>query len=364
MRLPAPLISVVSALALSLAPPSAARADVTIDPSCFDAPDDLPSMGVQYGTVDPERQVVCSYYTGSGTSPVVVLVHGGAWVFGSNTGLHEMAGRVHALWPEAAIVSVGYRLDTDRPYLDQPADVAGAIRWIQRHPAELDEDPDLDLNPARMALFGFSSGGQLALLGAHRGTGSLDGLGRVEAVATWAAPTDLVRLVEEQGCAFHPCFPYYDPQADRQYLGWAVQGFEGGCSLAGCWERPKCAQLPCADPADLSALLTPYASFEPGTGCAGPEHQPCKPRYRRTSPIGHVDPSDPPTFLGHAVGDLVVPYDQATVMRDALHAAGVPHELEDPIWRRTRGGLYVRAGHYQIPDVSMRRLVRFLKAHV
>jgi dipeptidyl aminopeptidase/acylaminoacyl peptidase len=50
-------------------------------------------------------------------------------------------------------------------------------------------------------------------------------------------------------------------------------------------------------------------------------------RFALASPVTHVDPDDPPTFLYHGSWDGLVPIDHARDMKTALDGAGVPAEL-------------------------------------
>lgn len=88
--------------------------------------------------------------------PVLVFVHGGAWV----GGYKEWAGfMAPALLPQPAIlVSVEYRLAPEHVYPAAVQDVAAALKWVQQHIAEFGGDP------GRILLSGHSAGAHLASL--------------------------------------------------------------------------------------------------------------------------------------------------------------------------------------------------------
>jgi acetyl esterase/lipase len=91
--------------------------------------------------------------------PVVVLVHGGAWVMGDNRccGLYSSVG--HFLASQGyGVVLPNYRLAPAAPHPAQVQDVARAVAWTRRHIAEYGGDP------RRMYLLGHSAGGHLVSL--------------------------------------------------------------------------------------------------------------------------------------------------------------------------------------------------------
>ncbi len=50
-------------------------------------------------------------------------------------------------------------------------------------------------------------------------------------------------------------------------------------------------------------------------------------RYRFSSPINHVTPADPPTFLAYGSDDQIVPPEQSRLLARGLRKAGVPHSI-------------------------------------
>jgi arylformamidase len=92
-------------------------------------------------------------------APVIVMVHGGAWMIGdkSNPGV---AGRKQAHWAEKGyvFVSVDYRmLPTADPFV-QAQDVASALAYVQKHAGDWGGDG------ARVTLVGHSAGAHLVAL--------------------------------------------------------------------------------------------------------------------------------------------------------------------------------------------------------
>lgn len=86
--------------------------------------------------------------------PVVVNFHGGGFTLGRGTDDARWAGAVTEQ-SEAVVVSVDYRLAPEYPFPTAVEDGADAVLWIAAHSKELGLDRD------RMALSGFSAGGNL-----------------------------------------------------------------------------------------------------------------------------------------------------------------------------------------------------------
>ena len=91
--------------------------------------------------------------------PVVVLVHGGAWMIGDNRccGLYSSVGEYLASQGIAAVLP-NYRLTPEVKFPGHVRDVAKAVAWTKNHLGELGGDP------SRIFLVGHSAGGHLVAL--------------------------------------------------------------------------------------------------------------------------------------------------------------------------------------------------------
>jgi len=90
-------------------------------------------------------------------APVLVYVHGGAWVIGDKREqgkpmMYELASRG---W---VCVSINYRLSPSATWPDHVVDVLAAVAWVKDHIAEYGGDPSF------VALSGGSAGGHLCAL--------------------------------------------------------------------------------------------------------------------------------------------------------------------------------------------------------
>jgi acetyl esterase len=105
----------------------------------------------------PDGEVRVRIYRPSADSnlPVLVFFHGGGWVIGSiaqtDATCRSLANRAGCV-----VVSVDYRLAPEHRFPAAPEDCYAAVKWVAENPAEL------AIDPTRVAVGGFSAGGNLA----------------------------------------------------------------------------------------------------------------------------------------------------------------------------------------------------------
>ncbi|MDP2894930.1 MAG: alpha/beta hydrolase [bacterium] len=194
--------------------------------------------------------------------PVVVWVHGGAWLGGSRKGgpATILAGQGYF------VASVEYRLSQEAKFPAQVEDCKCAIRHLRAHAKKYNIDPD------RIGCWGLSAGGHLvALLGTSGGVKELEGKGgwqdqssRVQAVCDWFGPTDFPKMGGSHNDINSP-----------------------ECQLIGGSYTEK---------ADV---------------------------VRAANPITHVTADDPPFLIMHGENDNTVPIGQSELLDEALKKAGV-----------------------------------------
>jgi acetyl esterase len=98
---------------------------------------------------------------GDARRPVVVHLHGGAWVFG-DLDTHDGICRILAQRTGAAVLAVDYRLAPEHPHPAAIEDVEAAATWLREGGAGAGVDA------SRLALLGDSAGGNLAAVAARR----------------------------------------------------------------------------------------------------------------------------------------------------------------------------------------------------
>jgi acetyl esterase/lipase len=114
-----------------------------------------------------------------GPHAAVVLVYGGAWIFGQRSDLADIAGRLAGAGFTTVVVD--YRKAPAYRFPTQLDDVRAGIRALVAHARAWDADPH------RIGICGFSAGGELALLAAYAPEN-----GHIAAAAGVYAPTDLI----------------------------------------------------------------------------------------------------------------------------------------------------------------------------
>ncbi len=218
---------------------------------------------IQYGEAGGQKLLLdVGVAAGEGPHPVAILVHGGGWSRGDK--FRVPAGDSADITPWFAPLtaakftwfSINYRLAPQHRWPEGFTDLQTAIRWVKAHAAEYGGDP------ARIALFGHSSGGHVVCLAATL----IDDSVRVQAVVGYA--------------------PVTNHEQDLPVRGGLSM------SLQGLLNRPKALT-----PESLGLL-------------------------RELSPINHVRPGLPPFLLIHGEKDKTVPLQQSLDFQAKLRADG------------------------------------------
>jgi acetyl esterase/lipase len=215
-------------------------------------------------------------------APLVVWIHGGAWMMGDRRYLPETL-RPNQVFDELlaaglAVASIDYRHALEAPFPAQLHDAKAAIRWLRAFGEEL------GISTERIGVMGESAGGHLAALvglTAHRPDlegdhGVVGPSSAVDVVVDWYGPSDFSTM------------PRMQP------------------------------------PPHIAAKLEPAMLVPPEDqltrGLEGAA-------LADASPISHVTPDAPPFLLVHGTADWLVPYAQSEQLHAALTAAGVDSRL-------------------------------------
>lgn len=159
-----------------------------------------------YASVSDAQKLDLYIPEGTGPFPVVIMVHGGGFMFGDKADGAGLTGVDQLLAAGYAVASINYRLSGEAQYPAQIHDAKAAVRFLRANAATY------NLNPDKFGAWGASAGGNLvALLGTTCGVEELEGdLGNndqsscVQAVVDWFGPIDFLKMQEqltEAGCS-------------------------------------------------------------------------------------------------------------------------------------------------------------------
>jgi acetyl esterase/lipase len=228
-----------------------------------------PTIDIVRGKVYVERDsgpLAADVYVprGDGPYPGMLVVHGGAWRYGTRAQLAAAAAALAAHGYTAMTVS--YRLAPEHLFPAQLYDCQAAVRWLRLHAQEYKVDP------ARVGGFGYSAGGHLVALMGALGDDQLR-----EAGVPADAPSARLQVVLAGGapCDFRPMLP------NSPRLAYWLGGTRGG--------KP-----------DI---------------------------YRDASPANFVTADDPPMFFFHGEQDELVPVASPKAMVALLGEQGVRAEM-------------------------------------
>ena len=208
---------------------------------------------------------------GSAPYPVIISVHGGAFLMGDKAD-GQLTPMLAGLDRGYAVVSVNYRLSSEAKFPAAVNDVKAAIRFLRANASKY------GLDPQKFAVWGGSAGGNLvSMVGTGAGVGSLSdpSLGNasqsdaVQAVVDWFGPIDFASM---------------DPQFEESGAGSANHG--------------------AADSPESQYLGAPLASV--------PQ------KVKASDPTTYISADDPPFLIEHGTVDAQVPVQQSQEFAAAL----------------------------------------------
>jgi acetyl esterase/lipase len=220
-------------------------------------------LGVVYDDRTPEQTLMDVRMPAADGKlhPGIVFVHGGGWLYGNRD--HHDTIALRFAQGGYVTATVEYRLGADGRYPKAVQDVGCALSHFRAHAAEY------DLDPQRVAIFGYSAGGHLA---------------------------SLVGVAGQH--------PLHVPD----------------CAAGGTY-APR-AVIAGAPPIDFRGRDNPvFRSFLGGSEDEHPD------RYQTASPITHVRPGLPPFLFLHGSSDILVSSDESLSMQAQLRATGNQAEL-------------------------------------
>lgn len=157
-------------------------------------------LNIPYASISPaEKLDIYLPKSGKAPFPVIVAIHGGGFVKGDKyTG--EVNPELEGLNRGYAVVSINYRLSSQGKWPAQLHDAKAAIRFIRANAGKY------NLDPKKIAVFGDSTGGNLAALLGTTGDvkseedlsmGNSNESSRVQAVVDWFGPINYLTMDAE-----------------------------------------------------------------------------------------------------------------------------------------------------------------------
>lgn len=223
-----------------------------------------------------------------GPLPLIVHVHGGAWVTGTKRHGGPIKDFPAVLAQYAArgfvVASVEYRLDGEAHFPAAIQDVKAAIRFLRSHAK------DYGIDPTRVGIFGGSAGGQLAALAS-----TSCGVTKLE-------PTESPEISDcvQAGVSWYGVHDFATVPTPP--------GQTGPAPYLGCMSVFKSAE---------SADGSENAANKRFGKCS-------KETLAFASPATYIDAKDPPMLLIHGLADTLVAVSQTQEFAAALKAAHVP----------------------------------------
>jgi len=198
--------------------------------------------------------------------PLVVWVHGGAWLGGNKNNCPP----AQLLKYGFAAASINYRLSQHAIFPAQIEDCKAAIRFLRANAGRYNIDPN------HIGVWGASAGGHLvALLGTTGDVNDFDKgpnpqfSSNVQAVCDFFGPTDFTKMSDFESIMNHDA-----PEApEAKLIGGPVQDNKEAC--------------------------------------------------KRANPITYISKDDPPFLICHGDKDNLVPHNQSVLLDEALKKAGV-----------------------------------------
>ncbi len=228
---------------------------------------------VAYASLSSAQKLDLYIPSGTGPFPVVVIVHGGAFLMGDKAAGDATTGIDKLLSQGFAVASINYRLSGEAIAPAQIQDVKAAVRFLRANAAQY------NLDPQNFGAWGGSAGGSLvSLLGTSCGIAELEGaeLGNaeqsscVQAVVDWFGPIDFLQM-------------------DAQFTG------------TSC-------------PVDHDAANSPESQL-----VGGPIQDNVE-AVHLVNAATYITPDDPAFFIQHGTSDCNVPPQQSQLFYDALSA--------------------------------------------
>jgi len=157
--------------------------------------------GLQYSNISSAQNLdIYLPDTGNTAFPVIIAVHGGAFMGGNARMKGDISPVLEGLKLGYAVVSVSYRLSGEATFPRAVNDIKAAIRYVKAHALTY------NINPEKIAVWGSSAGGNLVSMIGTTGTimylngdntNNLEYNSSVQAVVDWFGPCDFLQFDQQ-----------------------------------------------------------------------------------------------------------------------------------------------------------------------
>lgn len=226
---------------------------------------DTTLVNVVYGTDPLQRYDIYLPAKRDTTTPLILMIHGGAWKAGQKEDLNPYLNLIKSKWDKVAIVNMNYRLASNALNIhhgEMINDIWAVVNHLKTNQMKYQISD-------KMGVMGASAGGQLAMIYAYRYNVQMRCVGNIFGpgiISDWS---------------------WYN--STNLWLG----GYTGN-------------------------ILTEYVG-KPWDTTA----------YKEVSPYWNINQYTPPTILFHGSLDPIVPVYQSQWMKSKLTSAGIPNEYHE-----------------------------------
>ena len=200
-------------------------------------------------------------------TPVVLIIHGGAWKAGQKEDMNSYIKQLRNSWPEAAVVNMNYRLASNAKNIHHN-EMMQDIKSVIDHVLSNKEKYQIS---SKFGVAGASAGGHLAMIYAYK----YDITKNIQCVGNFFGPSNLAD------------WSWYN--SNNLFLG-----------------------------ANVGDVLSEYVG-QPWESTL----------YQGVSPYWTVTASSQPTIIFHGTLDPIVPVQQSQLLKNKLSSLNVPNEYHE-----------------------------------
>lgn len=267
-------------------------------------------LDIAYGDHVDQKMDLYLPEKGPGPYPVLIFLHGGAFMFGDKQDF-QVRPFLKGMERGYGVISANYRLATETKYPEPLFDIKAVVAWVK------EKGSNHGLDGKRIALVGESAGAYYAVMAAatqnrREFDGSNTSDTSVQAVVDLYGPTDFTLM------KFH-------------------------------FKESGVKPLGLDDLGDLS----------PEEVLLGGTYEQIFGLFRFSNPVLYVDEDMPPILIQHGKMDGVVPYQQSTILAEAIKKQGGKNEVVLELFDE-----FEHADPAFETDEKMERIFRFLDNHL